>query len=499
MQNRLFQRPKRLVWASLMAIGLLLSQIFAYLPNRVLAQTPAVYPAHEFRGVWAASVANIDWPSQPGLPVERQKAELLTILNKMQELNLNALVLQVRPNFDALYYSQIEPWSGWLTGKQGVAPNPFYDPLEFAIAESHKRNIELHAWVNPYRAQLSPADGSFAPNHIAKKFPQYAYKYGKNIWMDPGAKEVQDQTYNVILDIVKRYDIDAIHIDDYFYPYPVDGVEFPDYATYDAYRANGGTLGLEDWRRQNVNKMIQRLSQGIHATKPYVKFGISPFGIYRPGKAPGIVGFDQYAGLYADVKLWLQQGWLDYLSPQLYWKIDPPKQSYPVLLDWWTQQNTKGRHIYAGNFLSQIKNADWPVSEMQRQVAISRQRVNNLSLGNIFFSMKIFRDNVKGVNEIFKTSVYPTPALPPRMPWLDNQPPNPPVGVQLNGRTLTWQADSSGDVRSWALYLQRGNLWQLVRVLNRDSTSVTLYPGNFVLRAVDRLGNESAEQVFSVQ
>jgi uncharacterized lipoprotein YddW (UPF0748 family) len=300
------------------------------------------------------------------------------------------------------------------------------------------------------------------------------------------------------MDIVRRYDIDAIHIDDYFYPYPQSGVEFPDYATYDAYKASGGTLSLGDWRRQNVNQMIQRLANGIHAEKPYVKFGISPFGIYRPGKAPGIVGFDQYRDLYADVKLWLEQGWLDYLAPQLYWRIDPAGQSYPVLLNWWLQNNPKQRHIYAGNYLSQLQEAGWPVSEFERQVAISRQSASRLSLGNIFFSVKMFRDNVSGVNNAFKNSVYPTPALPPTMPWLDNNPPPGPTGVQVNDSMITWNPESSGEVRSWALYQQNGNRWELVEVLNATTNFARVSPGTYSLRAVDRLANESLEEIVTV-
>lgn len=496
------RNPKLFFWSCLALAAFSLTQIFpsSFLP--VLAQQPPYpnnFPPREFRGVWAASVANIDWPSQPGLSVEQQQAELLRILSRMEELNLNALILQVRPNGDALYDSQIEPWSGWLTGKQGTPPVPYYDPLEFAIAESHKRNIELHAWFNPYRAQLSPRDGSFAPNHMAVKYPQYAYKYGKYVWMDPGAREVQEQTYNVIMDVVRRYDIDAIHIDDYFYPYPQGSAEFPDYATYDAYQASGGTLSLGDWRRQNVNTMIRRLANGIHAEKPYVKFGISPFGIYRPGKAPGIVGFDQYGLLYADVKLWLENGWLDYLAPQLYWRIDPPGQSYPVLLNWWLRNNPKQRHIYAGNYLSQLQESGWSVSEFERQVEISRQSANLLSLGNIFFSVKMFRDNVSSVNNQFKNYVYPTPALPPTMPWLDNSPPPAPTGVQVNNGIITWNPDSSGEVRSWALYQLNGNQWQLLEVLNAATNVARVTAGTYSLRAVDRLANESTEQIVTVQ
>ncbi len=504
------QRPTLFLWVSCMVLGLALTQVHAIAslnaptvhpqptPNPVATRLSNVDHQHEFRGVWAASVVNIDWPSKAGLPVAGQQAELINLLNRMQELNLNALVLQIRPNGDALYASEIEPWSSWLTGRQGQPPVPYYDPLTFAVEEAHKRNIELHAWFNPYRAKLTDKEKSpFAANHMAVQYPQYTYRYGNLIWMDPGVKEIQDRTYAVILDVVRRYDIDGIHLDDYFYPYPQSGVSFPDNNTYNAYRAAGGTLSLANWRRQNVNQMIQRLAQGIKSVKPDVKFGISPFGIYRPGKAPGIVGMDQYNALYADVKLWLEQGWVDYLAPQLYWRIDPPQQSYPVLLNWWLRQNPKQRHIYAGNYLSQLDNG-WSISEFERQVAISRQWSDQFSLGNIFFSMKMFRDNRKGVNDVFKSAVYPTPALTPTMPWLDNEPPEPPQNVQVSGTVIGWDSASSDDIRSWTLYQQQPNGWQLLAVLNAETTQIQVQPGMYALRAVDRLANESLEEMITV-
>jgi uncharacterized lipoprotein YddW (UPF0748 family) len=506
-------RPRPLfLWVSCIILGIAFTQVNAIAtlpfnrpsappepaPNTVATLLSDIDHQREFRGVWAASVVNIDWPSKAGLPVSQQQAELINLLNRMQELNLNALVLQIRPNGDAFYASEIEPWSSWLTGTQGQPPAPYYDPLTFAIEEAHKRNIELHAWFNPYRAKLTDKEKSpFAANHMAVQYPQYTYRYGNLIWMDPGVKEIQDRTYNVIMDVVQRYDVDGIHLDDYFYPYPQSGINFPDNNTYAAYRASGGTLSLSNWRRQNVNQMIQRLDAGIKSIKPYVKFGISPFGIYRPGKAPGIVGMDQYEALYADVKLWLEQGWVDYLAPQLYWKIDPPQQSYPVLLNWWLRQNPKQRHIYAGNYLSQLNNG-WSVSEFERQVAISRQWSEQLSLGNIFFSMKMFRDNRSGVNNVFKSAVYPTPALPPAMPWLDNEPPAAPENVEVSGNVIRWSATSADDIRSWTVYQQQPEGWELLDVLNAETTAIQVQPGIYALRAVDRLANESAEQVITV-
>ncbi len=462
-------------------------------------KTVTVSHQREFRGVWVATVWNIDWPSIRGVSVEQQQSELIQIFDRMQALNLNALVLQVRPTGDALYASQFEPWSEWLTGTQGKAPEPFYDPLEFAIAEAHKRNIELHAWFNPYRAGTSSEKSPKVRPHIAATNPEYVYKYGNDLWMDPGAKVVQDLTYNVILDVVRRYDVDGIHLDDYFYPYPVAGQTFPDDKTYAAYQAAGGKLSLADWRRDNVNKMMERLSTGIQAAKRHVKFGISPFGIYRPGQPPQIKGLDQYESLYADPKKWLEEGWVDYMAPQLYWRIEPPAQSYPVLLQWWTENNPKRRHIYPGNRLSSLDDKNWPISEYQRQVEITRNLASKLSLGNIFYNMKVFNENRLGVVDAFKASLYSEPALAPSMQWLGAVPPAIPTGVGVKDGKLTWRAATNGDIRSWTLYQQKGDMWKLLKVLNAATTTATVEPGTYALCAVDRLANESAGVVVSVK
>lgn len=463
-------------------------------------KTVIVSHKREFRGVWVTTAWNIDWPSQRGLSVEQQKSELIEILDRIQALNLNAIVLQIRPTGDALYASQLEPWSEWLTGTQGKAPEPYYDPLEFAIAEAHKRNIELHAWFNPYRAGTSSQRSPNVRPHIGVTHPEYVYQYDKNVWMDPGAKVVQDWTYNVILDVVRRYDIDGVHLDDYFYPYPVSGLKFPDEKTYSAYQAAGGKLSLGDWRRDNVNRLMERLSTGIQATKRHVKFGISPFGIYRPGQPPQIKGLDQYEAIYADPKKWLDEGWVDYMAPQLYWRIDPPEQSYSALLQWWTENNLKKRHIYPGNRLSVLDGKDWPISEYERQVAITRNLASNLSLGNIFYSMKPLKENRLGVFDTFKTSLYAEPALVPTMAWLGNVAPAIPESVVVKGGKLTWKtAAASADIRSWTLYKQSTDTsWKLVRVMDATTTTITLEPGSYALCAVDKMANESAGVIISV-
>jgi uncharacterized lipoprotein YddW (UPF0748 family) len=454
-------------------------------------KTVKVSHQREFRGAWITVVWNSDWPSKPGLSVEQQKTELLEIIKQLQSLNFNALILQVRPEGDAVYASPIEPWSAWITGTQGKAPEPVYDPLEFAIEECHKRNIEVHAWFNPYRAKTTTKSGSNVSPHIAITNPEVVYKWGNQLWMDPGAKIVQDRAYNVIIDVLTRYDVDGIHLDDYFYPYPISGQSFPDEKTYSAYKNSGGKLSVEDWRRENVNQMVWRLSEGIKKIKPHVKFGISPFGIYRPGQPPGIVGLDPYSVLYADSKKWLQEGWIDYLAPQLYWRTDQTQQSYETLLKWWTQVNTKQRHIYAGNNIGQLDGKVWKNSEIEKQIVISRNLGNNFSLGNIFFSMKSLAENRQGIGEQFKQVYYPRPSIVPTMSWRNQTPPPPPENITFQDGKLNWQRGDNRSVRSWTLYRQTGDSWTIQRILSAGTTFATVQPGTYAVCAVDRLGNES--------
>ncbi|MFQ4146735.1 glycoside hydrolase family 10 protein [Chlorogloeopsis sp. ULAP02] len=477
-----------------------------YIVVQPLAGTPTPTPPNtvkvnhrrEFRGAWVACVWNSDWPKKAALSALQQQAELVNIIEKLQSLNFNALILQVRPEGDALYASQIEPWSAWLTGTQGQAPIPFYDPLEFAIAQCRKRNIELHAWFNPYRAKTSIKQGSNVRPHIAVTNPEYVYQWGNQLWMEPGAKIVQDRAYNVILDVVRRYDIDGIHLDDYFYPYPIQGQSFPDSKTYAAYQAAGGKLSLGDWRRENVNQMVLRLAEGIKSTKPDVKFGISPFGIYRPGQPPGIVGLDAYNVLYADAKKWLEQGWIDYIAPQLYWRTDQTQQSYPTLLKWWTETNPKQRHIYAGNNISQLDGKAWKDEEIEKQIKISRNLVGDLSLGNIFFSTNSLIENRQGISETFQNSLYAKPALVPTMSWQNATPPAPPTALQVSNRKLSWQPGDDKKIRSWTLYKQSGDSWTLQRILSAGTTFATVEPGTYAVCAVNRLANESVGVVISV-
>jgi uncharacterized lipoprotein YddW (UPF0748 family) len=265
---------------------------------------------------------------------------------------------------------------------------------------------------------MTDATYELAPTSMAKRFPQYAYPYAKNIWMDPGAVVVQEFILNVTEDIVSRYSVDGIHMDDYFYPYS-DGTEFPDAATYAAYQAQGGTLDKDDWRRSNVNTLIQSMYTRMHAIRPKVKFGVSPFGIWKSGVPAGISGLSSYDSLYCDSRMWLEQGLVDYLTPQLYWQIDPPAQSYSALLNWWVEQSAKGRHVYPGNALYRTasSSSDWPINEMIRQIAITRSMRDRLALGNVFFSLSELMENVKGIQNILSI-LYQQKAIVPKMNWL---------------------------------------------------------------------------------
>jgi uncharacterized lipoprotein YddW (UPF0748 family) len=380
-----------------------------------MAAEPKEAPA-EFRGVWVATVANIDWPSKRGLSMEEQKAELISQYDTFQKLNFNAVVFQVRPMCDALYKSDLEPWSEFLTGTPGKDPG--YDPLAFAIEEAHKRKLELHVWFNPYRAWHPSAKGEVPDNHLVKKRPDMAKKYGKHHWLNPTNAEVQKHSLAVMLDVVKRYNIDGIHMDDYFYPYPEKDIDdeeipFPDDDTWEAYQKTGGKMSRDDWRRDAVNMFVKNLYTQVKATKPRVLVGISPFGIWRPGYPKGIAGFDQYGKLYADARLWLQEGWVDYYTPQLYWPIAQEKQSYPKLLEWWSQQNNKNRHLWPGLYTSKHS-----AEEIANQVKLTRE--SGQGTGTVHFSAKAILTNKGGIADELQ-KLYAKPAKVPASPWLKSR------------------------------------------------------------------------------
>ncbi len=455
----------------------------------------------EFRGVWIATVANIDWPSAKGLPVETQKQELLDILDAVVNTHMNAVVFQVRPHCDALYDSKLEPWSEYLTGTMGKAPSPYYDPLAFAIEEAHKRGLELHAWFNPYRA-LHPAAKTMAPNHISKANPQLVRKYGEYLWLDPSDEGTKQHSLNVILDVVHRYDVDGVQIDDYFYPYKsyAEGEEFPDLGNYQQYKKKGGTLSRDDWRRQHVNDFVERFYKSVKAEKSWVKVGISPFGIWRPGHPPTVKGFDQYSELYADARHWLNNGWVDYWTPQLYWVIGHSTAPYKDLLTWWVSEDTKKRHVWPGNAIYKISEGDspWPVTEIINQIKATRDAG---ATGNIHFSAKYIVKNTKDIDDALLRTVYKRKAIIPASPWLDAQPP---AGVQPRFRTgkdgsqyeVSWDPVKD-NVFGYGVYVLRNGEWD-VAILPMDSTVYRVEKGQgtaqvraIALSVFDRAWNES--------
>lgn len=448
---------------------LILIAAIGFCPSRSAhAQTTDGFPAlpeptREFRGVWVATVANIDWPTKPGLSTQEQKNEALKILDHCVEVGLNAIVLQVRTSCDALYASELEPWSYYLTGKQGQPPEPFYDPLEFWVDQAHLRGLELHAWFNPYRARNSGQKYTESSDHISRTNPELVKRYGNEktsyLWLDPGEPKSREHSLRVFLDVVERYDVDGIHIDDYFYPYPIDELPFPDDPAWENYTRSGGALARDDWRRDQMNQFIQSLYQKIKATKPHVKFGISPFGIWKPGYPASVQGFNQFAKLYADAKLWLNEGWCDYYSPQLYWPIHAKEQSFPALLQWWIGENTKNRFIAPGIFTSRIgdKNRPFTVEQIEDQVFLARTLQG--SSGTIHFSMKAIMENREGLSDRLQSNTYLTPALTPETPWLQVEKVAKPVVSQVRKASATqpanvvWQVANPHAARRW--YVQR--------------------------------------------
>ncbi|MDO5637771.1 MAG: family 10 glycosylhydrolase [Myroides sp.] len=454
----------------------------------------------EFRAAWIATVANINWPSRRNLTTQEQKKEALKILDLLQDAHFNAVIFQVRPSADALYKSTYEPWSYFLTGETGKAPSPYYDPLEFWIEEAHKRGMELHVWLNPYRAHHL-SGGTVSNEAMVKKSPSNMVRLKNGMyWFDPASIKTQDHVSNVVRDIVSRYDIDAVHFDDYFYPYASynGGADFPDNASWNTYRNNGGTLSKGDWRRDHVNRFIERINKEIKEEKPHVKFGISPFGIWRSGYPAGVVGSSQYDELYADAKLWLNKGWVDYFAPQLYWPIDAPRQKFQDLLEWWQDENIMDRHLWPGLNTVEIK-APNRATEIVNQIKITSEVLNKNSVGAIHYSVAGLLNNSNMVTAL-KNGPYKDKALIPQSPWISTNKPNKPqlhIVEESTKISINWGNSTEKDVFQWVLYSRYENDWeveilpknehfkQLNRTLNGKKCNMV------VLKAIDRLGNES--------
>lgn len=392
------------------------SRLAGYLLVLLLTfKSAAAQPAPEFRGVWIATVDNIDWPSKGNFDGNQQKEEFIKLLDFHQRNGLNAVIVQIRPCGDALYPSQYEPWSEWLTGKQGTPPRPYYDPLEFMITETHKRKMAFHAWMNPYRAEFNTNNNSTSATHITRLHPDWFITYGDKKYFDPGRPEVQNYVTAIVQDVVNRYAIDAIHFDDYFYPYTID--ELPPFNDKNSFRQYGNGLSLDNWRRSNTDSIIVKISRAIHAINPKCKFGISPFGVWRnknqdPDGSNTRGALSNYDDLYADILKWLRNDWIDYVAPQLYWEFGHRRAAYEVLLEWWSR-HTYGKHCYIG--LGPYKansNAAWS-SEKQLPRQIEELRNTPNIQGMIFFSSSSLEKNLNGWADILRLKYFREPASVP--------------------------------------------------------------------------------------
>lgn len=407
-------------------------------------------PKREMRAVWIATVANIDWPSKQSLSTEEQKAEMIAILDAVKAYNMNTVIFQVRPDADALYSSKLEPWSEWLTGKQGVAPDPWYDPLQFTIDECRKRGLDIHVWLNPYRAVQNIDKGKSSPGHVSNTHPDWMLTYGNKKYFDPGIPEVRDHVAGVVGDLVRRYDIDAIHMDDYFYPYKIEGTEFPDDGSFRQYGGNFGPEKKDDWRRNNVDLIIKQIHDTIKSIKPTVEFGISPFGVWRnkkndPEGSETWAGVSNYDDLYANILKWQYEKWIDYVTPQLYWYIGKEVADYAILAKWWAA-HSYGCNIYSGQAIylidQQSKDPAWRTSgEITKQLTLNRKLPE--IKGSMFYSAKFLNKNPLSLKENLLKEHYRFPALTPENPLVTPVKPGKPLDpvIEKDGQNivLSWQ------------------------------------------------------------
>ena len=472
-----------------------------------------IAPKREFRAVWVATVNNIDWPSKPGISTEQQKKEAVEILNLHQRSGMNAIIMQIRPASDAFYPSELEPWSQYLTGTPGKAPDPFYDPLQFWIEECHSRNMEFHAWLNPFRV-AQYANEPLASNHIAFKHPEWIVNYGGKLYFDPGLPQTREFVVQVVNDIVARYDVDAIHFDDYFYPYPLKE-DFPDENSFAGYNRGFLLMQKAAWRRDNVDLIIKLLSENIKKIKPWVKFGISPFGVWRnksddPQGSETTAGTTNYDHLYADILKWQKNGWIDYSLPQLYWQIGHPSVDFLTLGKWWAD-HAYNRGMYIGHAVYKLEaNATIPEwtdpNQLVKQIQITRQ-IPQLG-GSAFYSSKHFKRDLFGFSETLQNKIYNRPALVPVMPWIDNKAPDQPGRFRKRGNKLKWKPEKAATEMDrtvgYLVYLNPvgqkfdENNSENIFTITRDK-SIVFKPNSRKLRrkyeirisALDRLHNES--------
>ncbi len=512
--------PRRPFLLFLLIFGLLGLRAHAQADSAALAAPP---PKRELRGFWIATVENIDWPTQRGESPVQYRSEYRRLLDAGQRAGMNAVFVQIRPASDALYKSSLEPWSKWLTGQQGRGPTGDSDPLPYLISEAHRRGMEFHAWFNPYRASLDTATHRLGALHPYRTHPEWFIWYGRTLLYNPGLPAVRAHITRVIMDVVRRYDIDAVHFDDYFYPYQESGLVFHDEQTF-AQRPEQDIAKLDDWRRNNVNVLIRDLHDSIRTAKRWVKFGISPFGVWMNKSADSTgsatrAGQPSYSALYADTRLWLQKGWIDYVVPQLYWSTGFRLVPYATLLEWWTR-NRYGRHLYIGHgtyrmLESTRSDTAWRnPRELPRQVRLNRSYDGEVG-GSVFFSAKSVRENPLHTTDSLRLNLFRYPALVPAMPWLDAVPPRPVAGFALTraGRvaTLSWVPGppaADGDVAAYYVLYRFGagerptpddprHILALPRATPGHGTTfidTSAAPGQayaYYVTAVDRLHNES--------
>lgn len=411
--------------------------------------------------MWVASVANIDWPSKPTLSAEEQQAEFKKLLDMHQANRMNAVIVQIRPCADAFYPSRYEPWSKWLTGKIGRAPQPYYDPLKFMIEEAHARGFEFHAWFNPYRAAMDVEKNGIDSSSLVFKQRDWFVKYGSNMYFDPGLPQARKHVVNVIMEVVNQYDIDGVHFDDYFYPYKIKDLEFPDSASFASHGKE--FTNKDDWRRNNVDLLIKKLSDSIHSVKPQVQFGISPFGVWRNQEKDSTgsatkAGQTCYDDLFANILKWQKEKWIDYVVPQIYWSIGFEVANYKIIAEWWNKNNFDVP-VYIGMATYRIngttKDERWKEpTQMPKQIRLNRS-LKNIH-GSAYFSSKSFSSNPLGFNDSLQAKLYRTPALPfetrkTSLPEERNYP------LQFighdNGTQLFWNEDGGTNLNSHHRYV----------------------------------------------
>jgi uncharacterized lipoprotein YddW (UPF0748 family) len=481
--------------------------LIIYLGSPTYIQGHFIPSKRELRGAWIATVANIDWPSDKNLSVDDQKKELINILDKLKDAGINAVFFQVRTECDALYNSFVEPWSYWLTGEQGKSPKPFYDPLEFIISEAHKRCMELHAWFNPYRAVGKVDRYKLAENHISNKNPEWILQFGGMKMLNPGIPEVKNYILSVIEDVIKRYNVDGIHFDDYFYPYTP--IKDEDSTTYKMYKGNFSDIN--EWRRNNINNLIADTYKLINSICPRIKFGVSPFGIIE-NKYAGTNGFESFKILYCDPLNWLGEKTVDYICPQLYWKIGHKSSDYAKLLSWWTEIEN-GRQLYIGHFSTKFMEENNPDSKMEIGDQLRLNNTTGKVEGDVYFSAKSIFKNYSGLADSMKLSWYKFPAVPPIMNWKDSIPPLPPKDLhnEIIGDSIkiAWQKPDTAEDGEYPFYflIYRFNSNEEIN-LNDATKILSIIPGNkteilfkrennpgegvaYVITSLDKLWNES--------